>query len=64
MCTHNLCFGSQVRKIVIPCKPQFHYIQVGYKGVYISWTCFLDVSFNKFEERIASLGIDTIYVRI
>ena len=25
-----------------PCIPQFHYIKVGYKGVFISWTCFPD----------------------
>ena len=25
---------------VYPCKPQFFYIKVGFKGVYIAWTCF------------------------
>ena len=29
--THNLCFGSKIRK-VYPCKPQFYFINVGYKG--------------------------------
>ena len=27
--THNLCFGSKIRKIVYPCKPQFYYIKWG-----------------------------------
>ena len=30
--THNLCFGSKIRKIVDPCKPQFYYIKVDLKG--------------------------------
>ena len=37
---HNLCFGSNIRKIGIPRKPQFYYLV--FKGVYISWTCFPD----------------------
>ena len=40
--THNLCFGAKIRKIGIPCIPQFCYIKVGFKGVYISRTCFPD----------------------
>ena len=28
---------------VYPCKPQFHYIKVGCKGVFITWTCLHDV---------------------
>ena len=27
-----------------PAKPQFFLIKVGFKGVYISWTCFPDVT--------------------
>ena len=34
--THNLCFLSRNRKNdVYPCKPQFYYIKVGFKGVKI-----------------------------
>ena len=29
---------------VYPCKPQFYYIKVGCKGVFITRTCFRDVS--------------------
>ena len=33
--THNLCCGSKIRKIGIPCRPQFLlYVKVGFKGVY------------------------------
>ena len=42
MSTHNLCFGAKIRKIGMPCKPQFFYIKVGYKGVNITRTCFPD----------------------
>ena len=40
--THYLCFGAKITKIGIPCIPQFCYIKVGFKGVYITWTCFPD----------------------
>ena len=33
--THNLCFRAKIRKNVYSCTPQFHYIKVGCKGVYI-----------------------------
>ena len=35
-------FWSKIRKIGIPCKPQFFYIKVGFKGVNIARTCFRD----------------------
>ena len=40
--THNQCFGAKIRKIVYPCKPQFYYIKVGCKGVFVTQTCFRD----------------------
>ena len=39
-CTNNLCFRAKVRKNVYPCYPQFYYIKVGYKWVYITRTCY------------------------
>ena len=27
---------------IYPCKPQFYYIKVGFKGVKIIWVCFRD----------------------
>ena len=38
--THNLCFGW--KKGVNPCIPQFYYIKLGFKGVYIPWIRFPD----------------------
>ena len=37
---------SKIRKKVYPCKPQFYYIKVGCKGVFVTRTCFLDVLVN------------------
>ena len=36
------CIKKEKKKIVIPCIPQFCYIKVGLKGVYITRTCFHD----------------------
>ena len=33
--THNLCFEQKLENNVYPCKPQFYYIKVGFKGVNI-----------------------------
>ena len=44
--THNLCFRAKIRKNVYPCKPQFYYIKVGCKGVFVTRTCFRDVLFD------------------
>ena len=39
-------FSSKNKKNnVYPCKPQFYYIKVGFKGVKIIQACFRDVSF-------------------
>ena len=37
--THNLCFGPKIKNTSIP---QFYYMQVGFKGVFVAWTCFPD----------------------
>ena len=44
MSTHNLCFGAKKKKEkqVYPCIPQFFYVKMGFKGVYISRICFPD----------------------
>ena len=46
--THNLCFGAKIRKKVYPCKPQFYYIKVGCKGVFVTRTCFHDENPSTF----------------
>ena len=44
MSTHNLCFEAKNKKNqVYPCIPQFCYIKMGYKGEYITQTCYPDV---------------------
>ena len=48
MITHNFCFGAKIRTIGISLQtPFFFYIKVGFKGVYISRTCFADET-NEF----------------
>ena len=44
------------RKHVYPCKPQFYYIKVGCKGVYITRTCLHDakLSLLSFKNNIIS----------
>ena len=43
MSTHNLCFGSKIRKIVYPCVPHFYNVKVGFKVVTVSPAYFPDV---------------------
>ena len=51
--THNLCFRAKIKKTVYPCNPQFHYIKVRYKGVYITWACYPD-------EKLENLQVNVI----
>ena len=39
---------EQNKKRVYPCKPQFYYIKVVCKGVFVTRTCFRDVVFAYF----------------
>ena len=44
-------FLSKIKKSnVYPCKPQFHYIKVGFKRVKIISVCFRDVFLVETEE--------------
>ena len=44
MGTHNLCFGAKNKKnMYTPTNPSFAIVKVGFKGVYITRTCFRDV---------------------
>ena len=56
--THNLCFKVKNKKNEYPCKPQFYYIKVGCKGVFISRTCLHDVKANPIKEMCS---LRTIY---
>ena len=46
--THNLCFGSEIRKIGIPLYSALLCIKVGFIRVYFSWTCFPDECLTHF----------------
>ena len=52
MSTHNLCFRAKIRKNVYPCKPQFYYIKVGCKGVFVTRTCFRDVYLDSHRTQV------------
>ena len=45
--THNLCFGSKIRKkSVYAFTPQIYYIELGVEGVYFTWTCFPNETYH------------------
>ena len=46
---------------VYPCKPQFYFIEVGFKGVKIILACFRDVKFYRLSGATFYDCIDTIY---
>ena len=45
-------------KKVYPCKPQFYYIKVGCKGVFVTQTCFRDVLIKSCNDCIFSKHVD------
>ena len=40
-------------KKVYPCKPQFYYIKMGCKGVFVTRTCFRDVHDDVANAKLA-----------
>ena len=38
--TRNLCFRLEIGKNAYPSIPEFHYIKIGFVGIYITWSCF------------------------
>ena len=52
MSTHNVCIGSNIRKLAIPLHTPVLLYKVGYAGVYITRTCFLDGRFESTLRRI------------
>ena len=42
---YNIEYGYMLEPPLYPCKPQFYYIKVGCKGVFVTRTCFRDVMF-------------------
>ena len=48
---------------VYPCKPQFYYIKMGFKGVKIIYTCFRDVYQKVTDEALfAETSLAGIYI--
>ena len=62
MSTHNQCFGAKIRKNVYPCKPQFYYIKVWCKGVFVTRTCFRDAEHMFLSRGGSSQEKDTIII--
>ena len=48
---------------VYPCKPQFCYIKVGFKGVKIKYACFRDESLfsGKIKKKMSSICLLNFY---
>ena len=42
---------------VYPCKPQFYYIKVWFKGVKIIWVCFRDTSCSKLTMSLVNISL-------
>ena len=42
MYPQSMFWIKNMTKFVYPCRIQFYYIKVGFKGIYISRTCFPD----------------------
>ena len=42
MYQQSMFSSRNIKNNVYPCKPQFYYIKVGFKGVKIIWACFRD----------------------
>ena len=40
----SMFWSRKKKNNVYPCKPQFYYIKVGFKGVRIIYSCFRDVT--------------------
>ena len=51
-------FQSKNNKNAYPCKPQFYYIKVGSKEVYITRTCYRDGLDNGVTRKDLSLDFD------
>ena len=43
--SQSMFWGRNKKNNVYPCKPQFYYIKVGFKGVKIIWVCFVMTQF-------------------
>ena len=54
--SQSVFLSSNKKNNVYPCKPQFYYIKVGFKGIKIIQACFRDVSFLIWRGKIVLPG--------
>ena len=52
---HTLCFGAKLRKVGIPLYTPVFFIKVGFRGVFITRTCFPDGLFIK--SRVSPVNV-------
>ena len=56
--THDLCFTAKKKKKkrnvynVYPCKPQFYYVKVGFKGATFTWASSSDASRKHLRTKV------------
>ena len=54
-------FWSKKKKnrFIYPRIPQFYYMKVGFKGVYITWTCFPEMSTQVYKVEFIKMSLFT-----
>ena len=45
-----------------PCKPQFYYIKVGFKGIKLIWACFRDVDNEGSDQTARMCWLISVFV--
>ena len=50
-------FWSKNKKKVYLCKPQFYYIKVWCKGVFVTWTCFRTLNGRRVKSFLSNSEI-------
>ena len=61
MSTYNICFNRNKKNNVYPCKPQFYYIKVGFKGVKLYRRVFVMLFLNFCPLRKYLMHVDIIF---
>ena len=56
-------FFRNKKNNIYPCKPQFYYIKVGFKGIKIIYVCFPD-DVDKFENPFLDRTLASLYFEV
>ena len=62
----SMFWSKNKKNNVYPCKPEFYYIKVGCKGVFITRTCFRDATsagYLKYSKIVSSFKIVNIRIK-